>query len=133
LFADSAAAPSPDDVVVWLHLGASIGTRLWQESAGEWRPIVARNPGNLVGSPELVPILEQAFADVPVLVPRSGDSKGELRVVLENGYRAFGLYGGHLWFHTPRDPAESTEPAFLEPIARACVAALQAAEIEFDR
>jgi hypothetical protein len=133
VFAESAAAPLPDEVLVWIHLGASIGTRLWQESAGGWRPLPSGNPGNLVGSPELVPILEHAFADVPILIPRTGDSKGELRVVLENGYRAFGFYGGHTWFHTPRDTADSTEPAFLEPVARACAIALDKAVEEMDR
>lgn len=58
-------------------------------------------------------------------------SEGELRVVLENGYRAFGFYGGHPWFHTPLDVPEATEPAFLEPIARACVAAIEAIETSF--
>lgn len=133
VFADSATAPPPDDVVVWLHLGASIGTRLWENSGGEWRPLEAGNPGNLVGSPELVSILQQTFADVPTLVPRTGDSKGELRVVMENGYRAFGFYGGHLWFHTASDGPGCTEAAFLEPIARACAAALEAVEHEYVR
>ena len=130
-FAASGVAPSPADVVVWLHLGASIGTRLWEGSGSGWRPLATRNPGNLVGSPELAPILEAAFEGVPALTPRSGESKGELRVVLEHGYRAFGFYGGHPWFHTPRDVAESTEPAFLEPIARAVVQALETTEESF--
>jgi len=127
-FAASGAAPAPENVVVWLHLGASIGTRLWEDSGSGWRPLATGNPGNLVGSPDLVPILEAAFDGVPALTPRSGESKGELRVVLENGYRAFGFYGLHPWFHTPRDVAESTEPAFLEPIAHACVEVLEAVE-----
>jgi len=130
-FAASGIAPAPEDVVVWLHLGASIGTRLWEDSASGCLPLATRNPGNLVGSPELMPILEAAFGGLPALVPRSGESKGELRVVLEHGYRAFGFYGGHPWFHTPRDMPESTEPAFLEPIAHACVAALEAAGESF--
>jgi len=132
-FADSRVAPPPDRVVTWLHLGASIGTRLWERSADGWKPLLDRNPGNLVGSPEIVPILEAAFSEVPGLIPRDGESKGELRVVLENGYRAFGFYGGHPWFHTPRDAADSTEPAFLEPIARACAKALVAVEQEYAR
>jgi len=133
VFADSRVAPPPDKVVTWLHLGASIGTRLWERSADGWKPLPGRNPGNLVGSPEIVPILKAAFSEVPGLIPRDGEGKGELRVVLENGYRAFGFYGGHPWFHTPRDAADSTEPAFLEPIARACVAALEAVEDKFCR
>ena len=131
VFADSDAAPPPENVVTWLHLGASIGTRLWEETAGEWRPLTAANPGNLVGSPDILPILVHEFSAVSGYTPRSGESKGELRVVLENGYRAFGLYGGHLWFHTRNDGAGSTEPALLEPIARACAAALDAAEKEY--
>jgi len=130
-FAASGVAPAPAEVVVWLHLGASIGTRLWEDSESGWLPLAARNPGNLVGSPELASILEAAFEGVPALTPRSGESKGELRVVLEHGYRAFGFYGGHPWFHTPRDVAGSTEPAFLEPIARAVVQAIETTEESF--
>jgi hypothetical protein len=132
-FADSRVAPPPDRVVIWLHLGASIGTRLWEQSADGWKPLPARNPGNLVGSPEIVPILKAAFSEVPGLNPRDGESRGELRVVLENGYRAFGFYGGHPWFHTPRDASDSTEPAFLEPVARACAKALVAVERDYAR
>jgi hypothetical protein len=133
LFAESAAAPPTDGVVVWLHLGASIGTRLWERSADSWRPLEDRSPGNLVGSPEIVDILETVFTDISGFNPRNGDSKGELRVILENGYRAFGLYGGHQWFHTARDTAESTDAVLLEPIARACAAALVEIEAEFGR
>ena len=130
-FTASGLAPAPVEVAVWLHLGASIGTRLWEDSGSGWRPLAIRNPGDLVGSPELVPILEAAFEGVPALIPRGGESKGELRVVLEHGYRAFGFYGGHPWFHTPRDVPESTEPAFLEPIARAVVQAIETSEESF--
>ena len=130
-FTASGLAPPPSEVVVWLHLGASIGTRLWEETGSGWQPLAIRNPGNLVGSPKLLPILEAAFEGVPALTPRGGESKGELRVVLEHGYRAFGFYGGHPWFHTPRDVAGSTEPAFLEPIARAVVQAIETTEQSF--
>ncbi len=41
-----------------------------------------------------------------------------------------GFYGGHFWFHTPKDGAGCTEAALLEPIARACAAALDAIENE---
>jgi hypothetical protein len=130
-FSDSESAPKPDQVMCWLHLGASIGTRQWEQADGGWRPLPARSPGNLVGSPELLPILESAFEDVGALDPRSGESKGELRVVFERGYRGFGFFGGHPWFHTPRDVAGSTEAAFLEPIAHACVTALDGIERSF--
>jgi len=127
-FTESDVAPKPDQVVCWLHLGASIATRIWVKTEDGWEPTAQRNPGNLVGSPEFVPILETAFKAVPELKPRSGESKGELAVVLAEGYRAFGFYGGHQWFHTARDVPASTSPEFLEPVARGCIAALEAIE-----
>jgi hypothetical protein len=127
-FADSEAAPAPADVICWLHLGASIATRRWQAGENGLTPLAERNPGNLVGSAVLVPLLEAAFTGIPEIKPRSGESKGELAVVLGHGYRAFGLYGGHTWFHTPHDQPEATDAELLGPIARACVAALVASE-----
>lgn len=114
-------APPVDDVALWIHLGASIGTRLWKKGPDGPQPLNEVNKGlNLVGTKELVPVLEAAFAGVAGYKPRSeGRVAGELRHFIKAGYQAFGFFAGHYFFHTKQDTPATTEPAFLEPVARA--------------
>jgi hypothetical protein len=68
---------------------------------------------------------------VPEYTPRSGGFiAGELQHFIEAGYRAFGFFGGHHFFHTPHDTPATTEPAFLERVASALVDVVEKVEAE---
>jgi hypothetical protein len=123
--------PPPDDVVAWLHLGAAIATRAWHKTDEGYMPSAEYNPfAFLQGSRELVPILKQAFEDVPHLLPGSLLFLGELEVIHEAGYTVFGFFGEHYFFHQPEDTAEETTPQLLEPIGRSLVEVLSTLETQ---
>jgi len=117
--------PPPEDVVAWVHLGAAIATRAWRKTVAGDQPSTAYNPFTfLQGSRELVPMLKEAFADTPHLIPGSLFFLGELEVIHEAGYTLFGFFGEHYFFHQLEDTAEETSPELLEPIGRGLVEAL---------
>ncbi len=120
-------APGVNDVECWIHLGASIATRKWEAIEGGFKPLpeVQTNPetrtiGHIVGTPDLLPLLQRAFKEVPGPTPRSGGPVfGELRHFIDAGYRSFGFFGGHHYFHTRLDTPATTEPEFLEAVGSA--------------
>lgn len=128
--------PPPDRVKGWLHLGASIANRhaaygdVAADDSPEWWQKTLRRGGtpNLACSRDLLPLLTEAFADIPELEPKAIPGGGELQEYLRRGYRAFGFYGANRVFHTWADTAEETAPELLEPVARACARALEAIE-----
>jgi hypothetical protein len=107
-------APRPDEVGVWLHLGASIAargsTRRLLTNRREWLPALSRNFGSDL-SPELT--------DSP---------PGELEELTKLGYRCFGIAGGHTLFHSPGDLPATTSAAMLEPVGQALLRTI--AELE---
>jgi hypothetical protein len=118
-------APKPPETALWFHLGASYAARAYQETPSG---LVAQDTPNLtralMATPDLVPLIEAAFAGHPVIdTPMPADlskALGEYRLVLEEGYPSgAGFWGGNAHFHTPIDGADSTTPAIMEPIARA--------------
>ena len=128
-----AYGPPPEDVACWIHLGASIGARRWELRAGAPVPLEEHNRiGNLVGTADLLPLLREAFRGVPAYQPRSGEPiLGELRHFIHAGYRSFGFFGSHYYFHTPLDTAATISPALLAPIGDGLRSAvLQLAEQE---
>ena len=100
-------APRPQDVSVWLHLGASIAargsTRRLITNRKEWLPVLTRNFGSISG-------LNPEVTDAPV---------GELAPLAKLGYRCFGIAGGHTLFHSPGDLPGTTSAALLEPVGQA--------------
>lgn len=102
-----AQAPRPDEVSVWLHLGASIAargsTRRLMTNRREWLPVLSRNFGSMSGLRPLV-------TDAP---------PGELARLAKLGYRCFGIAGGHTLFHSPGDLPATTSAALLEPVGQA--------------
>jgi hypothetical protein len=121
-FSLDAYGPPPKDVACWIHLGASIGAREWKVDAdGNSIPLDECNTiGNLVGTPDLLPLLEQAFHNVPAYKPRSGEPiLGELRHFIKAGYRSYGFFGSHHYFHTPLDTDATVSPELLDPIGDA--------------
>jgi hypothetical protein len=121
--------PPPEDVVAWIHLGAAIATHAWNKTADGYEPSTEYNPFTfLQGSRELVPMLKQAFEDIPHLIPGSLLFLGELEVIHKAGYTVFGFFGEHYFFHQPEDTAEETAPELLEPFGRSLVETLRVLE-----
>lgn len=109
-------APKPEEVGVWLHLGASIAargsTRRLMTNRREWMPTLTRHFGPLGDlNPELT--------ETPV---------GELAQLAKSGYRCFGIAGGHPLFHSPGDLPSTTSAAMLEPVGQALLRTI--AELE---
>jgi hypothetical protein len=100
-------APRPDEVDVWLHLGASIAargsTRRLMTNRREWLPVFSRNFGS-IGD------LQPEITDTP---------PGELAQLTKLGYRCFGIAGGHTLFHSAGDLPSTTSAAMLEPVGQA--------------
>jgi hypothetical protein len=105
-------APRPDEVDVWLHLGASIAargtTRRLMTNRREWLPALSRNFGQ-IGD------LRPEITDAPL---------GELAQLAKLGYRCFGIAGGHTFFHSPGDLPSTTSAAMLEPVGQALLRTL---------
>jgi len=81
---------------------------------------------NLVGTKNLMPILKPVFRNIEGYRPRSsGFTAGELATFIKAGYRAFGFFGGHPFFHTRQDMPQTSGPEFLEPVALALVDAIE--------
>ena len=131
-FSLSKFAPKTADVATWIHLGASIATRQWEMTDAGPKPLAKVNDKlSLTGVDDLVPVLEDAFADAPGYDPYSaseGRVAGELRHFIDSGYRAFGIFGGHFFFHTRNDTPATTGPEFLEPVGQALVKVIQELE-----
>jgi hypothetical protein len=125
-------APKPDETALWFHLGASFAARAYEETPNGPVPQSTPNLGRaLMASPDMVPLLETAFAGHPVIEkPLTSDVQtalGEYRLVVEEGYASSaGFWGYTAYFHTPIDTADSTTPEVMEPIARAVAQAIEA-------
>jgi acetyl esterase/lipase len=123
-FLDS-AAPKPESVVCWLHLGANVAL------LPEARPADGNRPTLLfTTNPAWTTMLTEAFRDVPrVRVSADRRPAGELALVVPKGYPCLNLAGGgNRWMHSPKDGPETTSPAVLEPLLRALVTVLQTIE-----
>jgi len=124
------AAPPPDRVRLWLHLGANIATYRFEDTtAGIKRfadpakyPVVASHA-------EILPLVKQSFSRTPEIKPEVRPGVGEFGPVAEAGYRGFGIYGGpYRYFHNPGDALQGTSPELLEPVMQAVINAIEAIE-----
>ncbi len=123
-------APPPSQVRCWLHLGANIATWSWEETAaGLQRRTEPEKYIIRCGSDDILPLITEAFADIPWVKPMAGPDVSEFGPVLEAGYRGFGVYGGpYRFFHAPTDGPHGTSPELLQPIALALTKALESVE-----
>lgn len=110
------AVPKPAKTAIWLHLGANIAARDWQDLTGTLLPLPSADPQRyLVVSPHLLAPARLAFAGEPGLeVPYPSDafSAGELTNILKAGYPSVvGVFGAHRFHHTRDDDARCVSAA----------------------
>jgi hypothetical protein len=122
------AAPPPDKVALWLHLGANVATCDWHElGAGAFLPLPSADPQRfLVTSPMLVAAARRAFAGLPGLemaYPSDQGSAGELTNIIAAGYsRVAGIFGAHRFHHARTDDARCVSPALTGRVIESCKA-----------
>ena len=106
-------APSPDQVQLWVHFGASLGaTRLdarHNYKSGQY----------LVGTETTAVVAKEKLLSVmPFYVPGDSKTLGEAGQVIGAGHARFiGMSGQFPTFHTPLDKGEAIDFAQLERIA----------------
>lgn len=112
-------APAPKDVFAWLHLGAWVAAWNYAETAeGLKKTDKPETRRWLFAAPDLNQPLTKAFADNG-LKPVTERPVGEVQLLLADGYRAFGLVGGHPFHHATGDLPIVTAPELLAPVAAA--------------
>lgn len=141
-------APLPPKVKLWIHLGASIGTRDWERMPTGLVPLPSPSQaGHLVAHSSLHQMIRKSFAgygsyeqpyDTQAFLNASDINKEKEKelfravpgfderdlfaysAALRAGYEpSVGLFGTHMYFHTPRDRPMVTSPKLLEPVAKA--------------
>lgn len=122
-FLESDLAPKPEDVFLWLHLGAGFAGRAHHEF-GEFavNPLSSVDAQRfLIGSDDLIPLLAREFAGQPGLenpYPESRGAVGELAEVFAKGYKpAFGMLAAHLRHHLMSDRIAMTDPEWVRMAA----------------
>lgn len=101
-------APPPAQTRFWLHLGANVAARDWQEIPGRWAPLPSVDSQRFLSiTPALLPLARKIFAgqigfEAPV---SSADlAAGELEEVIKAGFSpAAGVFGVHRYHHTAED------------------------------
>ncbi len=116
---DQDILPAPERTNIWLHLGASIGTRAYTQVDGVLSPSGPEPESWLFCSDDLRPPLERAFEGLPHLSAEPYNRKnGEIRWILERGYSAFSLMGPQRFFHLQSDGPEAVDAGLLSAIGR---------------
>lgn len=106
-FLKSSAAPRPQEVALWVHLGANIATTDFHD-LGPLRALPSADPQRfLVGPRSMLPVLQQCFAGQAGLeapYPVEAGAAGELAHILAEGYtRALGVFGAGRLHHVETD------------------------------
>jgi len=121
-----ASAPAPQQTAFWLHLGANVATRDWQELGnGRLLPLPSADPQRfLLTTPSLVTVARSAFAGISGLeaaYPTGPGVPGELGGVLAAGYgHVAGIFGAHRFHHTADDDARCVDAQLAAPVVHAC-------------
>jgi len=119
-----AAAPSPDQTRLWLHLGANVAARDWHELGGRLAPLPSADPQRfLMASSELLAPCRDAFAGLPGLespYPLGAGTSGELAHIAAAGYRrVVGVFGAHRLHHAAIDDVRCVEAKPMEAVFQA--------------
>lgn len=126
-----AHAPKPQDLAVWVHIGANVAAYDFALRGGRLtrldRPPERRG---VACSASVLPVVTGAFAGQPgYSAPSDIDREtapGEVVIYQRMGYHPIiGLVGAHPLHHTPRDLPDVTGPELLEPVARALQSVLR--------
>ncbi|CAH0990013.1 hypothetical protein SIN8267_00095 [Sinobacterium norvegicum] len=125
-----ALAPPAEQVSLWLHLGASIGARQWQQDGDQLTPLnTVHQYNHLYADSAVMALTQQSFADVPDLdiLPASQLNRGhsELGSIINLGYKASGFVGSHRFFHSPGDTPKVTSTELLAPYGHAAEKLIQ--------
>ncbi len=119
--------PSPEDTDCWLHLGSSIGARAFAANdSGTLQPNGPDRDGWLFGSEDMIPTLTSHFSAFDHVRAQVYDrNHGEIRWILEQGYRAFSLMGPQRFFHLASDGPENVDEALLSRLGDAIIKTLE--------
>jgi hypothetical protein len=123
-FDDQGLIPPPEQVKLWIHLGAGIATYDWQQLPNGLELTNKANRSRfLVTSMKLWPNAVRNFAGVPGLFPIpiiDGLIAGETEVIHAHGYSPLmGFFGNSAYHHVRNDRADIiTGPELLEEVAR---------------
>lgn len=120
------AAPAPQSVRVWLHIGANAAMQPLSVANGVARPVPPSGPDRRVtATPSALGAAQRAFTaaagyGAPRLI-NEVNAVGELSIFRTAGYQALaGLLGANPLFHTRADRADvATTPAVLARVAGA--------------
>ncbi len=119
------AAPPPASTAFWLHLGANVAARDWQEmGGGVLLPLPSADPQRfLVTSPALVEHARRAFAGqsgLEMAYPAGQGSAGELTNILAAGYGTVaGIFGAHRLHHVAGDDSSCISPPLVDRVIAA--------------
>jgi hypothetical protein len=118
--------PPPGDTSFWMHLGANVATRDWQELPGaQLLPLPSADPQRfLMVSPALVPAARAAFGGQPGLempYPTGTGAAGELTGILAAGYgHVAGIFGAHRFHHVVTDDARCVSAPLVARVVDGC-------------
>lgn len=115
-----AISPKPEQVKLWLHLGASIAARQWQATPQGLVPTErAHQYNHFYSAKPLLPLFQQSLAAIDDLsllpIEQLTRSTSELGKMVARGYPAAGIVGSHRFFHTPSDTPVVTSSNLLAP------------------
>ena len=116
--------PPPAETDLWLHLGANVATRDYQEMPGRLLPLPSADPFRfLMTSTAFVDRARAIFKGLPGLemaYPSSEGVAGELSEVVKAGYPYHaGIFGAHRHHHAPTDDLSVVAPEPLAATAQA--------------
>jgi len=120
------AAPPPAATAFWLHLGANVAARDWQElGGGLMLPLPSADTQRfLMTSPALVEPARRAFAGqsgLEMAYPTGQGSAGELTNILAAGYpKVAGIFGAHRFHHVAEDDARCVSAPLAARAIQGC-------------
>lgn len=119
-----AIAPPPDKTRFWLHLGANVAAREWQEVGPTKVPLPSADTQRCLSvTPDLLPLAREVFAgQVGLEAPYSSEvlAAGEQTEILSAGYKPVAaVFGIHRFHHVADDDARCVNPATVAETAEA--------------
>ena len=120
------AAPPPDEVAFWLHLGANIAARDWRDLKPPLTPLTSPDPQRyLAVSPALREFATRVFAGIPGLetpISTADGVEGELKALAAHYPNVAGIFGAHRFHHVAEDDERCLLPGAIPPVVRAAKA-----------